>query len=158
MASLVGFVTRRSGFVAHQWRRSSLVGFFRFFNSKSRSGFVTRRYEEKKKIYEKSHQAQPSSSPDNLTIYSHGFGFVFWESNKAEGVKGKWEVKKMVGNEGEAGSLRPSAQEWVPQKVEKIEWWEAKKYVPNGWGIENWCILYDEWWVSNDKNWVRSDE
>ena len=30
---------------------------------------------------------------------------MFWESNRAEGVKGKQEVKKMVGNEGEAVRL-----------------------------------------------------
>ena len=30
---------------------------------------------------------------------------MFWASNRAEGVKGKREVKKMVGNEGEVGRL-----------------------------------------------------
>ena len=64
----------------------------------------------------------------------------------------------MVGNEGEAGSLWPSAQVWVPQKVEKIEWWEAENSVLNGWGLGNWGILSDKCWMTKIEWRVMSDE
>ena len=71
----------------------------------------------------------------------------FCESNQGNG---DWRGRKWNEEcEGEAGRLtklttRCSSQAWVPQKVEKIEWWESENMCQTG-GIRNWDILSDEW-------------
>ena len=68
----------------------------------------------------------------------------------------------MVGNEGEAGRLTILTdivlRQWVPQKVEMFEQWEAENSVSYVWGLGNWGILSDEWGEMSDENWVKSDE
>ena len=68
----------------------------------------------------------------------------------------------MVGNESEVGRLTILTdmvlRQWVPQKVQMFEWWEAENSVPYGWGLGNWDILIDELGMMSDENWVKSDE
>ena len=51
-----------------------------------------------------------------------------------------------------------------PTKSRKNWVMRSWKYVPNGWGIRNWGILSDEWWVMNEwwvtkiKWWVMSNK
>ena len=49
------------------------------------------------------------------------------------------------------------SQAWVPQKVEIFERWEAENSVPNMWGLGNWGILSDEWWMTKIEWKVISD-
>ena len=64
----------------------------------------------------------------------------------------------MVGNESEVSRLTILTdmvlRQWVSQKGEMFEWWEAENSVPYVWGLGNWGILIDEWRKLREEWWV----